>query len=274
MTPENQGWRPEIATELRQLCQSQGIMQATHTVLEQSNITVVPEGPLKAIVDHTDGLLFAGNHSMIFEFAILTDMLSQLGKTSIKHVAKFYAEEQTVWLLGEQAREMTLPVYPRALASDRKNKINAELPLRLVFHRHLKSLEESKKLTDNSLQAAADELALGGIVNIYPRGSVRNDVRRTWRAGIGRIIQKLPEDAQEKTMYVPYHVDGLNPVKIVAAVASRGKGILGRPQRIGISVGEPRPIDDMVKILPPDARHDPLAVAEVLRRHYVSTLLP
>ncbi len=185
-------WRPLFVHEIREQAEEVGIMQATHDILLRDKVTVTPSGNIDAVRDHPGGLLFVGNHNKQFEFVALMDVLSQMGRTSMKNIVKFYVKDQVNWALGDAGTDIVIPVYPRLLATDRKNKLNAELGSRLVFHHLLQTTAESERLNEVSLAATADELSTGGVVNIFPCGSIANNMNKPWRSGVGRILGSIP----------------------------------------------------------------------------------
>ncbi|HSH56133.1 MAG TPA: hypothetical protein VK983_04920 [Candidatus Limnocylindrales bacterium] len=224
------------------------------------------------IEDHQGGLLFVGNHDRQFEFVALMSYLARIGRTTMKNIIKFYVEGQVDWALGQVGRDITLPVYPRLLATDRRNKLNAELGSRLLFRRQLITTAESEQRTSATLTRAADELAASGVVNIFPSGSIVNNMHHPWRSGVGRIVCELPESEQENVLVVPYHADDINRARLVAAVALRGQGPLARQQSIGLQFGEPVPMSTIFAGLPEGLHSDPTAVTEVIRERYIGSL--
>jgi hypothetical protein len=261
-------WRPPFIREIREKADSVGILSATKDILQRNNITVRPSGNTDAVGEHRGGRLFVGNHNKQFEFIALMDYLSRLGNISMKHIVKFYVERQVDWALGQPARNIVLPVYPRLLASDRRNRLNTELGSRILFHRSLQTLAESNRLNEATLRLAADELSGGGIINIFPCGSIVNNMTQPWRPGVGRVIGLLPDEVHDDVLVVPYQADNINRTRLLAAVAMQGRGPFGRPQTIDLKFGGPLTVTEIIRRVSEPSRRDPSAITDVLRQQY------
>jgi hypothetical protein len=262
-------WRPAFIREIRAHAERDGMMRATHDILRRDNVSVNVSGSLDAIANHQGGMLFIGNHNRQFEFVALMAVLSGIGRTSMKNIVKFYVENQINWAFGKPGTDITLPVYPRLLDKDRKSIMNLELGSRMLFYRSLKPGDEARRATAESTVAAAKELAEGGVVNIFPCGSITNNMVKPWREGTGRIVSMVPEAQHGDTLVIPYHADNINRLRLVAAVAARGKGLLGRPQHIDMAIGEPQTITEVMQSIDGDLPHTPMAITDTLRQHYV-----
>jgi hypothetical protein len=273
LLPEPSGWRPRCIREAQELHAAKGLMLAVHELLEQDNVTVTASGAVDAVAEHPNGMLFVGNHNKQFEFIALMGVLAEMGRTDMKHVAKFYVGNQLSSAFGGDVADAILPVYPRLLATDRGNKLNLEFFSRVIYRSSLKSGAESERLNALALTAAADELTEGGLVNIYPCGSIVNNMRHPWREGVGRILSDIPEDARGDVLVVPYHADNINRARLVMAGIARGRSVFGRRQEITVEFGEPRTVSETIGSLPHEYRSNPAAITEVLRKHYVDTLM-
>jgi hypothetical protein len=205
---------------------------AAHEMMVRSNVTIATSGEVDRVQQHSGGLLFIGNHSRQFEFAPLMAILGQMGRVSIKNVAKFYVERQVHWALGTLGTEALLPVYPRLLATDRRNKLNVELGSRLLFRKSLQTLAESARLNQLMVDSAAQELSDDGVVNVFPCGRIVNNMKKPWRPGVGRIISAVPAADRENVLVVPYQVNNMSRLRLLGAVAARGRGPLGTQQKI------------------------------------------
>jgi hypothetical protein len=261
-------WRPNFIHEIREHAEDVGILQATHDILARDNVTVAGHGDVDRLKGHPGGLLFVGNHDKQFEFVALMDFMSQIGRTSMQNIVKFYVESQVNWALGDVGTDIVLPVYPRLLATDRKRKVNSELGSRIIFRQALQTTEESHRRTEVSLVKAGDTLGDGGVVNIFPCGAIANNMKQPWRSGVGRIIRHIPEAERDKVLVVPYHADSINRLRLLATVAMRGRGLLGRPQQIGLEMGTARTAADIIDSTPESLQEDPMAITNVLRRQY------
>jgi len=261
-------WRPPFIRELREHADDVGILAATKEILQRNNITVRSSGNADVVGQHQGGRLFVGNHNKQFEFVALMDFLSRFGNACMVHIVKFYVERQVGWALGQPGRDIVLPVYPRLLASDRRNKLNAELGSRMLFHGSLRTLEESNRLNEATLRLAADKLSSGGIVNIFPCGSIVNNMTQPWRPGVGRMISLLSDEVHDNVLVVPYQADNINRARLLAAVAMQGRGPFGRPQTIDLRFGEPLTVAEVIRRVSEPSRGDPSAITDVLRRQY------
>jgi hypothetical protein len=114
-------WTPVFLRELEVLSQEVGIMQAVHQTLEQDNISVDVTGEFERLQHHHGGILFVGDHKNSLEYVALMDILSRIGRDDMLNIAKFYIQHQVQYALGAVASRLVVPVYPRALASDRRN---------------------------------------------------------------------------------------------------------------------------------------------------------
>ena len=265
-------WRPPFIREIRARAEADGILQATHSLLERDNVTVTPKGHVAAVKDHSGGILFVGNHDKQFEFVALMSFLGQIDRTNMKNVVKFYVRNQIDWALGKSGTDIVLPVYPRLLATDRKNKLNLELGSRILFRRSLQSTEESARHNEQTLDASAAELSSGGSVNIYPCGRIANNMKKPWRSGVGRILTRLAETERDDVLVVPYHANNINRVRLLGAVALQGKGPLPRPQDICIEFGQSAKASDIINRLPDSDKDNAAAVTEVIRQQYLTRL--
>jgi hypothetical protein len=176
-------------------------------------------GNVDAVKDHPGGILFVGNHDKQFEFVALMSFLDQINRTRMKNVVKFYVRNQIDWALGQAGTDIVIPVYPRLLATDRKNKLNLELGSRILFRRSLLSTDESSKRNEIALDAAS-ELSTGGTVNIFPCGRITNNTKKPWRPGLGKIITRLDVADQDEVLIVPYHANNIDRVGLLGAVDS------------------------------------------------------
>ncbi|HJQ08663.1 MAG TPA: hypothetical protein VJ836_04255 [Candidatus Saccharimonadales bacterium] len=264
------GWRPLFIREIRERAESDGLLQATHDLLKRDNVTVTAKGHVSALKNHQGGMLFIGDHSRQFEFVALMYALSQVGRTSMKNIVKFYVEHQVSWALGKVGTAITLPVYPRLLDKDRRNKINFELSSRIIFRRSLQVAKDARRLTNESLAAASKELSLGGSVNIFPCGGIVDSMKKPWRKGVGQIVHQLPKEDRDDVLVIPYHADNINRARLVAAVAARGCGVLGRPQGIDIIFGQPQTAAEIMDGVSRARQDDPRAITDVLRQQYIA----
>ena len=261
--------RPYFLKEIEALGDEIGFVDAVHELLRRDNISVNVEGDIDRLEEHDGGILFTGNHKNQWEFVALMDMLGQIGRDKLLHIAKFYVQRQLRQALGETAARQVLPVYPRILASDRGEFFNAETLNRVLYRRFLLTKEESDTANETTLQTAAEFLDEDGVVNIFPCGSVVDARTHPWRAGVGRIIRKLPEEGRGDVLVAPYGIEDVSWWRLVGAVAVRGRGIIGRPQEIDMTVGPLQTAGEIVASLPKSDRDDPVKITEHLQRQFI-----
>jgi|SRR3954453_22835217 hypothetical protein len=127
---------------------------------------------------------------------------------------------------------------------------------------------ESHRLNEIALQLAANELSSGGIVNIFPCGSIVNNMTQPWRPGVGRMIGLLSDDVRDDVLVVPYQADNINRARLLAAVVMQGRGPFGRPQTIDLRFGEPLTVAEVIRRVPKPSWGDPSAITDVLRQQY------
>lgn len=199
--------------------------------------------------------------------------LGQIGRPAMKNVAKFYVENQARWALGSVGTDALLPVYPRLLARDRKNKLNHEIGSRIVFNRSLQTTAESNRLNERSLTTAVGDLSRGRIVNIFPCGRIANTLTRPWRPGLGKMIGRLSEADRDDVLVVPYQADNIRRGRLLAAIVMRGRGVFGKPQNIELEFGRPRTATEVMAMIPEASQDDPAAITDIVRQMYMSSLV-
>lgn len=260
--------RPEFLRDIESLSEEIGFIPAVQKTLEQDNITVEVNGDFDRLDEHEAGILFAGDHRNQWEFVALMDMLAKMNRDDMLNVAKFYVQRQVHLALGEAASRLVVPVYPRLLARDRGEFFNSETLNRILYRKFLLTLIESEEANSRAIDASVDKLTAGGIVNIFPTGSVTDSMTSPWREGIGRIITHLDSDTQQDTLVSLYNIDRISKLRLVGAVATRGR-MLGKPQAMKLNLGPIESAGDLVGSLHRVDRDDPAAVTELLRTRYV-----
>lgn len=240
--------------------------------MKRCNATIfrlASEGDFDRLKEHDEGILFVGDHKNQWEFVALMDMLSRLGRDDMINIAKFYVQRQIHQTLGAAASRLVLPVYPRILARDRGEVFNSETINRFLYRRFLLDKEESAKVNETAIVTSADFLDDGGVVNIFPCGSVVDARTHAWHTGVGRIIRQLPEEGRGDVLVAPYATEDIFKVRLVGAVALRGRGIFGRPQSMDVEVGPLHTAEEIVSSLPRSDRDDPVALTNKLRQQFL-----
>lgn len=261
------GWRPRFLREIAAYAETAQLERGAHETLLRDNITVAVEGDMDALRAHRGGMLFVGNHQYQWEFVGAMAMAHLLERQDMRHIAKFYVQRQVYQALGRSAAARILPVFPRILARDRGEWRNSETINRFLYHRSLLTRTESAKVNDRTLRVATDHLTEGGAVNIFPCGSVVDWRTHPWRIGAGHIINNLDTEAGADTLVVPYRMDQVERIRLLAAVALRGRGFARRPQRLTMHVGAPLPAAEL-------AGGDAMAVTVRLRDYCLGQLHP
>lgn len=262
-------WTPLFLREIETLGNQIGVIDAVHETLRRDNVTVDVEGDFERVQDHPDGILFVGDHKNQWEFVALMDMLSRMGRDDMFNIAKFYVQRQVHQALGHAASRLVLPVYPRILARDRGEFFNSEVVNRLLYRRHLLTMAESEEANARSLQIASEGLVGGGVVNIFPCGSVVDARKRPWRSGVGEIIRQVPDENKEDVLVVPYSMKDAPRARLIGAIALRGRGIFGKPQTMDVQLGPVQTAAELMDSLPDSARHDRVAITALLQRQFI-----
>lgn len=214
------------------------MLAATDELLQRANVQLELHGPVDQLQEHRGGLLLVGNHKNQWEFVAAASMLHRIGRSDMLNIAKFSVQRQVFQAVGGSALKHSLPVYPRLLASDRGEFFNYETFNRIMYRKFLLSTKESERKNNDAISCSSDHLAGGGVVNIYPCGSIVDASTNPWRPGIGRIIARENKAAQSNTLVVPYELDEIHRYKFLAAV------VLGRPLKkpmtLPLHIAEPR----------------------------------
>lgn len=262
--------QPRLLQEIEQWTSEFGLAVAGRLVLARSNVMVAANGDISRIAGHVGGLLCIGNHDKQLEFAPLLDFLAGIGRTDMKQVARFYAQNYIERLVGPAAASAVLPVYPRLLTRDRRLGLDYGLPYRLLLRRQLVASDEARTMNDQTLHQAAGELAAGGVVNIFPTGSFSSDIRQPWRAGVGRVLCELAEADREAVLVAPYRVSNLNRVRLTAAVVAQGRGWSGRPQQLDLNFSQLSTAAEVFAAIGDNAEASPQVVTSHLHRQYLN----
>lgn len=262
---------PRFLREIEELGGEIGFINAVHETLRRDNIKVDVEGDFERLQGHEDGILFVGDHKNQWEFVALMDLLAQMGRDDMLNIAKFYVKRQVHQALGSAASQLVAPVYPRLLASDRDKPVNSEILNRMLYRKFLLTTEESRHVNERSLLAASERLNDGGVVNIFPVGSVVDARTHPWRSGVGKIIRDIETKKKSDVLVAPYAMDDISRARLVGAVAMRGWGVFGRSQVMNVSLGPIMSANDVIESLPPSLQSDPDAITEQLRQDFCKT---
>ena len=268
--PPHSGWLPSFLRKVKEHGEENGFVEAFHHALQGANISVNIDGDVDRLKEHTGGILFVGDHKTRWEFIAIADVLSQIERSELLNIAKFYVQRQVYMMLGHKAaNEHVIPVYPRILARDRLDIFNYEFSSRFLFRKHLLSFAESLEANAHSLAKASQALVKSSAVNIHPTGCVEDATIHEWRSGIGRIIQQIPDENKGDVLLAPYSVDNFSQARLLGAIATHGFGPFGRPQSMEVKLGSLQTTLDLVEELPHEEREDPEAITERLRTHFL-----
>lgn len=262
-------WRPLFLRDIEQRVEQQGLVGATHEVLQRDHVNVAIDGDRERLAAHRGGILLVGDHKNQWEFVAAMDTLHNIGRHDMHNVVKFYVQRQVEQLLGQAAAAHLLPVYPRVLARDRSQKINRELLNRIVYRNSLLSLAASEQANVATLSRATGILAQNGVVNIYPCGSIVDATKRPWRTGVGKIITGVPAAVWPDVLICPYRVPDIHRGRLVAAVALRGRGWAGRPQTLTMQFGRVQSMAELLEPLSSEERQDSALITEMLREQFI-----
>lgn len=270
LTASRPKWTPPFLREIETLSGKVGFIEAVHQTLEQDNIAVKIDGDFEKLKDHPGGILFVGDHKNQWEFVALMDMLARMGRNDMLNIAKFYVQRQVHQALGHTASRLITPVYPRILASDRKEFFNSETLNRILYRKHLLTTAESAEANTRAIKASAKRLGEGGVVNIFPTGSVVDSLTHPWRDGVGRIISDIPDDTKKEILIAPYQLDDISRARLIGAIAMRGNGSLGKPQTMNLRLGPIQTATKLVDSLPESVHEDQAAITALLRNQFVN----
>lgn len=269
LTDSRPRWTPSFLREIENLGDEIGFIDAVHETLARDNVTVDVEGDFERLQNHSGGLLFIGDHKNQWEFVALMDMLSRMGRDDMYNIAKFYVQRQVHQALGQAASRLILPVYPRILARDRGEFFNSEVVNRVLYRRHLLTMAESAEVNTRSLKIAGESLAGGGVVNIFPCGSVVDARKKPWRSGVGEILRQIPKENTQEVLVVPYSMADAPRARLVGAVALGGRGVFGRPQTLHVQLGPVQTVAELLDLLPDSASSDREAITSLLQEQFI-----
>jgi len=269
LTGSRPKWTPAFLREIEALSNKVGFINAVHQTLEQDNIAVKVEGDFEQLQDHQNGILFVGDHKNQWEFVALMDMLSRMNRDDMLNIAKFYVQRQVHQALGSAASRLVMPVYPRILASDRKEFFNSETLNRILYRKYLLTTAESAEANTRAIEAATEFLEEEGVVNIFPVGSVVDSLTHPWRRGVGRIVNDIPEEAKQNVLIAPYRIDDISQKRLIGAVAMRGRGLVGSHQTMNVRLGPLQTAAELVDPLLDSNRTDHVAITDRLQRQFI-----
>jgi hypothetical protein len=208
-----------------------GIPTAVAEKFRQARIAVNIEGDNTQWTNH--GILFAGDHRQGFEFAPLLAALGQAGRDDAHCISKpFSRNALIIKALGEQADKINLPVIPSRLARDRVDLFNSDFGWKLLQWRRLPKLRDVSMMNRLTISRAAELLADGHIVTLFPGGRVTDATHCQWQQGVGRIIKELPTASLADTRIVLFRFDNFSRTRLLANLVIHSHGLTPKPYTI------------------------------------------
>ncbi len=196
--------------------------------------------------------------------------LGDMGREDARFVAKpFSMQARVMGALSMNGIDLTLPVIPGALASDRKNKFNRDLHWRIMQRGKLPTKKELGMLNATTLQACADLTANGHAVTLYPAGGVMDATKKPWQRGLGRVIKQLPEDARDGVTVVPFRFDDFSKLRLIRSLAQASRSIRPQAQTITLRLGKQVTSNELLEGAVDDLSAD--EITESLRQQFIST---
>jgi hypothetical protein len=269
-TRDKRPWRPKFLREIRDQIEDVGVTQAVHSILSRDNIGISVEGDYDRLKQHKGGVLLVGDHKHQWEFVAAAAMAYEMGYDDMRNVAKFYVQRQVALALGPIAAKNIIPVYPRLLVRERDGNYGTERFSRQYYRKSLLDADESRVANELAIMEAAGNVREGGLVNIFPCGSIVDSMTHPWRQGVGQIITELPEDVHQDVLVAPYRMVDASWIRTVAAVAMRGRGIFGRPQTMDIELAPIYTVDEIIQTLPDGQQDDPVVITDQLRQNFIN----
>lgn len=223
-----------IIPKIRAHVDDKGFMGGVAAAFAEANVNVSVHGDTSPWSNSSQGVIFVGDHRLGVEYAPLLAMFGQVDREDVHFVAKPFSMQARIMAALGAHHSATVPVIPRALASDREDKFNRDLYWRIVNKGNLPTTAEIKVLNATSIQSCADLSTSGRGVVLYPAGGVMDAVKKPWQQGLGRVIKLLPAEAQERVVIVPFRFDDFSKLQLFRALhSSRSR----RPQEIRMRIG-------------------------------------
>jgi len=185
-------------------------------------------------------LIYGINHSAFIEPIILFSLLNQKRIKLI--IFRMY------YFIGKNFRKYTLPVATRNYSKEKNFSLKAKLDPSQRF-RKFEALSDSQiiKINEKSLKDAAEVLAKGGIVIIFPGGG--GSELKKWGFGISKIIMQIKKEKRGEVSLLPVYFSGMGYKRILLRIIKVYKGVNQGPLRVGVYFGKERTILDIYKLL-------------------------
>ncbi len=241
-----------------------GLPKTAVEFLDQIGIEYQLTGSDKNYFQKHEGsvILLGLNHEFFAEPIILT---AAGGRKDL-----YFFGIKTIAYTGKNFAKFVLPVLPRKYAAGRGALLFRKKPKDSIdiFADFLNlerfNAEEIDKLNNDSINKAANVLAEGHALMIFPNGG--RVVTHPWMRGIGEIIKVLREKNYDKTIILPSQFLGLSSKKRVILAAR--KRLLGGPVtlRVKIKVGKPIAVGDLFREIDKEKFTDGRSIAAYLRQ--------
>lgn len=198
------------------------------------------------------GVLFIGDHRNGLEFVPLQAHFGDLERDDVHIVAKpFSTLTKVLSTLDPYSEGLTLPVIPRTLARDRKNKLNRDIYWRLTNRGELPSKEELKMINS--------------------KGGVMDASKNHWRQGLGQIVRQIPEWQYPNVTIVPFRFDDFSKRRLTQALLMRSHGVYPKRQEINLRLGRQGTVRELIGGMKYVQSLQPLEISNLLQRQFIQS---
>lgn len=248
------------------------ITKAIAETLWWSNIGVEVLGDTSQYHTPGKGVLFIGDHRNGLEFVPLLAHFGDLERDDVHIVAKpFSTLTKVLSTLDPYSEGLTLPVIPRTLARDRKNKLNRDIYWRLTNRGELPSKEELKMINSNTIQSCVQRVIEGHAVILFPTGGVMDASKNHWRQGLGQVVRQIPEWQYPNVTIVPFRFDDFSKRRLTQALLMRSHGVYPKRQEINLRLGRQGTVRELIGDMKYVQSLQPLEISNLLQRQFIQS---
>lgn len=259
---------PRLQEVRAHMQEGMGFATAVHHVVQEAGIKVIVDGDTSAWENPGQGALLVGDHRQRIEYLPLMSVFGAMGREDAHLLAKPYLKTvKAIGTLGAKAAEVILPVVPHAMAQERRTTLSLTGAYRVLKRSHLPTEEQIRTNNARTLQRCTEITAGGGAVSMYPTGCVKDALTTSWYPGIGKIIQRLSDEAKNRVMIVPFRFDTFSQIAVLRALGKRRGPILTpKTQELHLKLGKQGTVREL---LPDIDELDAAAITERLRRQFI-----
>lgn len=192
------------------------------------------------------GVLLAGDHRLGAEVAPLFSLFGQLSRHDFHVVAKPYSLTARLLSSACGADTPILPVIPKTLTRSSSQIWNRDLGWRIARANRLPTVLEADKLNNSTLQKAAELLAGGRAVTVFPAGGVVDGFYRPWRSGVSNVMLRIPKFCRDSVAVALFRFDDFSPGQLLRSLVLQSYGISPTPMQITLRVADAISVTDMM----------------------------